>query len=595
MSNRISSEFKLDTRDAARRLTEIEKASTDAGEALEDVGTKGRVMADVLGQAADAAQADLADAKRMAELLGNALGPELTAKLNADGKLLNIVDDLRKVGLTADDVEADIDQLASSIRRLDDSAESIRSFEGEMGRVRNAQDRVTEGANMNRSVIANFAGNAAQELPMVTGAFGPLGMAIGQTVEYATEGNIAIGKMVTAGLAMGGVALVIERVTSSLANQKRRAEETAQRLEEWVDKIREGKDSVEELVAAAREAGKINVNVLGMFGEEDITENLARLGMTADQFFRLVKGGGPEIERWAREMEAAGISGSDFNTVVLAATQLTGEYAEATGRAAIQAKVFADNTAEVSPAADMVAASIEAAKEQVNRFGEDGVENMGDVEDATDDAQTSVRRIRDELAGLRADIENDNSALDLASQFDDLKASAIDAFGAAASGADDAEEKQRDHQRAVNDTKLAVADYAEKVLGLPPERVTQIVAMIDQGEADRVEALLNTIARNRFARITPGTGAPARSADGNYNTPAGANVINDGLGGELVELPGGSKVMTAANTKNYMRQAGGEDAQPVVVHLHRHYNRIVAVGSPGQVAGALSRRVRGRS
>ena len=540
MANDITGKIKLDTKAAAKELADIDKASKEAGESVEDIGTKGQVMARIFNQSADAVEADLADTKRMAELLGNALGPELTAKMNSGGQLLNIVDDLRRVGLTADDVEADIDQLAASIKRLDDSATSIRNVESEMGRIRNAQDRVTEGGNMNRSVIANFAGNATQELPGVANAFGPLNMAMSQAVEYAAEGNINIGKMVGAGLAMGGVAVAIGVVTSQLAEHKREVEASRKRVDEWAKAIRGGKDDLADL---AREALKIDLSVFG--DTKEITDELAALGMSADQFFALVEGGQPAIDAWAKEMQKAGfevmdyksalLNGSaeqvNFSTVLGAAMSATEEYARAQELAAVQAKVFGESTAEAGEATvsavDQINASIEAAKGQVERFGSDGVENMGDVEGAAEDVTDSVKDIRDELAGLRGDIANDQSAIDLADQFDQFRASAVDAYTATAEKAADAEQKQRDYQSEINATKEAVIDYATEVLNLPAERVTQLVAMIDEGAADQVEALLNNIARNRFVRFSPSGTQGGAAIDGpNTDARAGASSVS---------------------------------------------------------------------
>lgn len=600
MANDITGRIKLDAKSAAKELEAIDKQSKETGESVEGIGTKGQVMARILSESADAVEQDLADAKRMADLLGEALGPELTAKLKTDGQLLNIVDDLRRVGLTADDVEADVDQLAASIKRLDDSATSIRNVESEMGRIRNAQDRVTEGGNMNRSVIANFAGNATQELPGVANAFGPLNMAMSQAVEYAAEGNINIGKMVAAGLAMGGVAVAIGVVTSQLAEHKREVEASRKRVDEWAKAIRGGKDDLADL---AREALKIDLSVFG--DTKEITDELAALGMTADQFFSLVEGGQPAIDAWAKEMQKAGfevmdyksalLNGSteqiNFSTVLGAAMSATNEYARAQELAAVQAKVFGTATDEAGGSVTRLG---KTATEMYGEYAKAGREAMVDVEEAADDVTESVEDIRDELAGLRQDIANDQSAIDLADQFDQFRTSAVDAYTATAEGAEDAEEKQRDYQSELNATKQAVIDYATEVLGLPAERVTEFVAMIDQGQADQVEAILNSIARNRFALITPGTGGPAKFADGTYNAGGGMSVINDGNGPELVTLPGGSKVMTAANTENYLDQMGGGAAPTVVNNKTINLNQYIEMSSadPGDVLYEAARRAR---
>jgi hypothetical protein len=275
-----------------------------------------------------------------------------------------------------------------------------------------------------------------------------------------------------------------------------------------------------------------------------------------------------------------------------AANLITNDWA--TSQEQLQTKL-----ASTSGAMDIINADIEAAKESFRRFGSDGVENMGRVEDASGDAKDEVNELKEAFEDLRDELSDRSAYLDLKDSFDEVESAAQEAWDTAAAGADNAEAKARDHEQAIIDMKGKVMDYAEELGNVPAETVTSILALIDQGKLSEAEAALDRLSQPRNVAVSvrvSGGGGVFRSADGNYNTPSGPHVINDGLGGELVELPGGSKVMTAANTRNYLGQMNGGTAATMMtaVHFHTHVNNVVASGSPDHVAATLNRRLRGR-
>lgn len=131
----------------------------------------------------------------------------------------------------------------------------------------------------------------------------------------------------------------------------------------------------------------------------------------------------------------------------------------------------------------------------------------------TDSAQAATERV-DELDEALERIANDNAALDMADQFDDLADAALRAYSETAEGTAEAEQAQRDYQREINNTKARIIEYADRVLKLPNEKITEITAMVDAGDIAGAEAELDRLARTRdmFINVKFAGGNP--SGDG---------------------------------------------------------------------------------
>jgi hypothetical protein len=118
--------------------------------------------------------------------------------------------------------------------------------------------------------------------------------------------------------------------------------------------------------------------------------------------------------------------------------------------------------------------------------------------------------------------------------------------------------------------RAEVLAHAARVNGLPSEKATEIAALIDAGSTQAAEDVLNRVARDRTATVrtvvTGGGGVSNRfSASGNPSTPEGPMVVGE-QGPEVVELPGGSKVLSAAKSRDAARSGG-----TVVVNVTQHF------------------------
>jgi hypothetical protein len=173
------------------------------------------------------------------------------------------------------------------MKTIDDSAGTTKQKVKDLG----------SESDQTKSVMANMAGNTAQDLGAVGGAAGSAGVAIGQLAEYATEGNISLAGLARLAGPMLGLAAVGAIVGEAFAGIKLEKEFTAERVDEMTTSLRETGDAAVFLREEFEKTGKIEfVFDKGGFpgvGKEirDITPDLRKLGLTYQQFDKAVRGG----------------------------------------------------------------------------------------------------------------------------------------------------------------------------------------------------------------------------------------------------------------------------------------------------------------
>jgi len=114
---------------------------------------------------------------------------------------------------------------------------------------------------------------------------------------------------------------------------------------------------------------------------------------------------------------------------------------------------------------------------------------------------------------------------------------------------DDATASNLDKQAALVDVKSKLLDYVSSLQGVPPEKQTAIIALIDAGKIEEAEEALAALARPRDAVINPRTGGQAPVADrraaGGPVTGGRAYLVGDNPDGSINEttelfVPNGS-------------------------------------------------------
>lgn len=418
---------------------------------VDDARLAGEKWADAYGQQSQRIKGDMADVETSARVLADSLGPEMVQALDQSGRSVEQqVQELIKLGLTHDDIRMSSDQLAAAIKERDDV---LRAGAGQIG---DGFRKVSAEVDQTRSVVANFAGNAIQELPGVANAMGPLNMAIGQFTEYAAEGNIKLSSFVKAGAGLAAAGVAMWALGQG-------AKQAAERTEEINEAMRE-LDRLSDAAALQAFGDMLVKSMMNGEGFAGTMENLAETNIIGAR--RILELG-----------EAAGMSAEMMDTLAAAI------------RDAEENEARADRNAERygGTVADLGDKSANAGLQIGDMAGA-----LGSVRDEASGAAGQVKTLGDRFAALLGTFD-DADALDAAvDAFDEVRTSAEEAYIAAASGAEDAEAQTREHERAVRDLTRGVIDYADELGNVPPRVVSEVVALINQGKFDEAKLLVQS-------------------------------------------------------------------------------------------------------
>jgi hypothetical protein len=516
-------------RDFSRQVTsELRKVDRS----LADTETAAQRAARVLGQMADQAETELQQAARAADALAAALGPEMAAKLGRNG-IAEQIGQLNRMGLTFEDIEADADSLAASMRRLDEvQTSAVNQGLGNLSGKLNDTEGAARGAN---SALANMIGNTAQDVSGLSGNLGSLGVAIGQMGEYAADAALDGAGLVASLKSMAAVAgpiaalgLATQLVNSqlpemALAQAVTRAFHTDQ-IKDFTDALREGGDAADNYADHLRDVGRVMAStgqaagpawsriipgvgqitgalgVLGRYGEtiEDISHKLEQAGLTADQWAQIVTSAHPvdAMNTFRDALDRTNLSFDERSDLLVAAKAAQDDYTQATANAEQMNRVFGTSADD---AADSVSnQAYETAKLAAN----------------TDRAQRAARDFNQAWDDLTGALDSDRAILNLADDFDEMKRRGGEAWDAAVNGADDADQKMRDYQQSILTAKDDVVRLGQQ-LGLSIPEVKKMLLQIDD-----VERRLDIMARNRTMNLSiianGGQGYPSASGGSDF-------------------------------------------------------------------------------
>lgn len=153
---------------------------------------------------------------------------------------------------------------------------------------------VRDSGDQSRSVLANMAGNTAQDLGEVGGVVGSLGVGLGQLAEYATEGNIKMNELAKVAGPMAGLAaagLVVQTVMAGIDTEKAFK---AEQVEKFTEALKEGKTAIQVINDELRETGKLSyVGSGGLLDLGKETKDLSAVardaGLTYEQFLDVLQ------------------------------------------------------------------------------------------------------------------------------------------------------------------------------------------------------------------------------------------------------------------------------------------------------------------
>lgn len=189
-------------------LDDAEQAVTELGEKLEGLSDVEidpdtahlREVFETLNALADDTEAELQGTAQAVKALGDQLGPSFDST-----RVEDFVANLRQMGVTFDQIEANAREFADVVERVDGI--KLDAVNQGLTNTRSGLDGVSRSANSSSSALANMVGNSTQDLGQMAGIVGSLGVGIGQMGEYMADASFEGEKLSTVVRNFAGIAV----------------------------------------------------------------------------------------------------------------------------------------------------------------------------------------------------------------------------------------------------------------------------------------------------------------------------------------------------------------------------------------------------
>lgn len=467
-------------------------------------------------------------------------------------------------------IEEDLEQANKLLEQLDGQTATVKidSVGAKQG-----LDDIGKSANSSKSVLANMVGNATQDLGALAGAAGSTGVLIGQMGEYMADARFEGEKM---GSVLRSFALVagpaaalsaaIGILTNVMAENAARAKAAEARIkglgkamegagddsEDLTAFLRDNTDELQNFDAAAGDFGSGLAEAFGpiLRGVPLIGGVFGDMGKNFTDLIPIMSAAGLTLEDFVNEIQTGYNPMSDFAGALIEAEhagKISTEQYDAMVQSLHTFKVSIDEATVVSDfmnASTDKGATAHKASADATDANRASLERHRDALDKAKDATDDLRRANEKL---RDDLSNRGAYLDLMDSFDDVERAAKDAWYAAASGAENATSKARDHEQAEIDLKLELLDYIDALKGVPETTKSQLRLLVEKGELDAAKRDIEAIERNtidvKFRTVQ--VGGPLRISKGG----GGGNIItNESVTPTATVSPYGAPVATTTTT-----------------------------------------------
>lgn len=424
-----------------------------------DARGAGEKMADAQKQVAAQMRKSMAEISEAADVLADSLGPEMVRAIEATGRTVeDEVQRFQKLGLTLDDVKRDSELLAAGMKDLDESA---RMSSGAVG---DGMKKMATSADQSRSVMANLAGNAISEMPLVAGAIGPVNVALGQLAEYAVDGNIKLKNLAMMGGPMLGVGAAIALVSSHMEQVAKTNAFNRARVDAFTEALREGATAAEAWDAALTGEDKKIEFVDAATGDvQDLTDELYRNGITWAEFRSHLSDTREEFDAWVAANFAYKNGENDRNHAFQTGIQLMEKMAEAERQLTMDTFVYgntaANATREVDRGSDSLVQNMDATAS--NALAQ---EALTTALERTEEAQ------RDLNAARLASIDTAYAVADAEDRFTQAMESLAAATDDPKTGVNELEQAQRSAEQAalaMAQANVANAEALAEAAGAP--------------------------------------------------------------------------------------------------------------------------------
>jgi hypothetical protein len=279
-----------------------------------------------------------------------------------DAKIEDVVVGLRNIGLTFDQIEGKAREFAGELQR----AEGVRldALDSGLTRVGGSLEHVRSESDQSRSVLANLAGNAAQDLGQLGGVVGSLGVGIGQLAEYAVDGNIRLSNLARVAGPMAALSVATLAVTNAMQNLAATKAFDAQQVKDFtkaMDDLGNTSAALRDSFDGVFEARVDDNSFLGQLLHKEKTENLAddlgAVGVSLHDLDSVIRSGAstradfdllPGIVDLDKVLQAAGLSVDDYKAIMDGVFEATKNWTEGTKGATAAAEFFAPSLADIN-------------------------------------------------------------------------------------------------------------------------------------------------------------------------------------------------------------------------------------------------------
>jgi hypothetical protein len=271
-------------------------------------------------------------------------------KINVTANTAPFVKSLEKAEQAARDAGEAVD-------KIDDETVTLHVDTSEIDKLDTSLDEVGTSADRSKNVMANFAGNSAQDIGELAGVTGSTGVALGQIAEYATEGGISLKGLASTAGPMLAVGFAVEQISSEMARVKANDAWDTKRIDDYATAIKNGATELEALEAKIREMEAVEVRLPLVDVVEDITDKVVDLGLNATTFSQIAAGGEDAIRAWGDGLTGAGANAQDVTLVMLAMGQEYDRLQQATESAKVSQKFLSTemgNTGNIDANSDAV-------------------------------------------------------------------------------------------------------------------------------------------------------------------------------------------------------------------------------------------------
>lgn len=488
-----------------------------------------------------------------AEALGEVLGPELAARAD----MTSVVNELKRTGLTLEEITANAGELGAKLKSIDSDDLGGRMGKA-LGTARGEFEKTSDAARGATSATANMFGNVAGEASNLFGIMGPLNVSLGQFVEYGSEAALegqGLGSVLKdmAGSVgpVAALALGMQLLGDAMNAAKESRAFDAANVEQYVDALKDGTSAVQSFNDEIRETGELSYRTqhgggfLGMFSStQDLLPVLEKAAIDVAQFNKIVEDyqrtqdfSGEANDRWRKSLEAAGVAQLDAIEIVKAARQEAAARIEANEKdrrvtdllgeseaqraerlresaeaeaARLGAMDAATNAAHIRNEAEQESADM---LERVNGLLDEQAAKLNAQVDAGKGYADAVRAENDAMAAFADTLKSSTATTDDQVDAAIRLAEAHAATAAATAEADGVTQTATAKVDTFNDALLttagtlngparqAVANYIADVNRVPPEKRTDFLAAVAAGDLATARALLDGVSVTRTAAI----------------------------------------------------------------------------------------------